>query len=68
MEEPKNTEAVEIFIRRWQGREGGQERANYVSFLNKRAKFRSRRRANHFYNSARLTRQEGRVANVTNVG
>jgi hypothetical protein len=30
----KNTEAVETFIRRWQGREGGQERANYVSFLN----------------------------------
>jgi hypothetical protein len=29
-----NTEAVEAFIRRWQGREGGQERANYVSFLN----------------------------------
>jgi len=34
MEESKNTEAVETFIRRWQGREGGQERANYVSFLN----------------------------------
>jgi hypothetical protein len=34
MEEAKNTEAVEAFIRRWQGREGGQERANYVSFLN----------------------------------
>lgn len=31
MGETKNTEA---FIRRWQGREGGQERANYVSFLN----------------------------------
>lgn len=29
-----NNEAVEAFIRRWQGREGGQERANYVSFLN----------------------------------
>jgi hypothetical protein len=29
-----NIEAVETFIRRWQGREGGQERANYVSFLN----------------------------------
>jgi hypothetical protein len=28
------TKAVEAFIRRWQGREGGQERANYVSFLN----------------------------------
>ncbi len=27
-------EAVEKFIARWQGREGGQERANYVSFLN----------------------------------
>jgi hypothetical protein len=24
---------VEVFIARWQGREGGQERANYVSFL-----------------------------------
>jgi hypothetical protein len=34
MGEVKNTEAVETFIRRWQGREGGQERANYVSFLN----------------------------------
>ena len=34
MGEIKNTEAVEAFIRRWQGREGGQERANYVSFLN----------------------------------
>src|SRR3954464_11854978 len=34
MTETKNTEAVETFIRRWQGREGGQERANYVSFLN----------------------------------
>jgi hypothetical protein len=34
MGEVKNTEAVEAFIRRWQGREGGQERANYVSFLN----------------------------------
>ena len=30
----ESTEAVETFIRRWQGREGGQERANYVSFLN----------------------------------
>jgi hypothetical protein len=28
------SEAVEKFIARWQGREGGQERANYVSFLN----------------------------------
>src|SRR5882757_5810044 len=27
-----------------------------------------RRRANHFYNSARLTRQEGRIMIVTNVG
>jgi hypothetical protein len=26
--------AVEKFILRWQGRESGQERANYVSFLN----------------------------------
>lgn len=34
MGETKNTEAVEAFIRRWQGREGGQQRANYVSFLN----------------------------------
>jgi hypothetical protein len=34
MGETKNTEAVEAFIKRWQGREGGQERANYVSFLN----------------------------------
>jgi restriction-modification enzyme MmeI-like protein len=34
MGERKSTEAVEAFIRRWQGREGGQERANYVSFLN----------------------------------
>jgi hypothetical protein len=33
MEETKKIEAVETFIRRWQGREGGQERANYVSFL-----------------------------------
>jgi hypothetical protein len=33
MGESKNTEAIEAFIRRWQGREGGQERANYVSFL-----------------------------------
>jgi hypothetical protein len=32
--ETKSTEAVQTFIRRWQGREGGQERANYVSFLN----------------------------------
>ena len=28
------TTNIEPFIRRWQGREGGQERANYVSFLN----------------------------------
>jgi hypothetical protein len=34
MGETKSTEAIETFIRRWQGREGGQERANYVSFLN----------------------------------
>jgi len=25
---------IERFIARWQGREGGQERANYVLFLN----------------------------------
>jgi hypothetical protein len=25
---------IEAFIARWQGREGGQERANYVTFLN----------------------------------
>ncbi|MBB3971778.1 hypothetical protein [Hansschlegelia beijingensis] len=25
--------AVEAFIQRWQGREGGQERANYALFL-----------------------------------
>jgi hypothetical protein len=34
MEEAKNNGAMEAFIKRWQGREGGQERANYVSFLN----------------------------------
>jgi hypothetical protein len=34
MGETKSSEAVEMFIKRWQGREGGQERANYVSFLN----------------------------------
>jgi hypothetical protein len=34
MGETKDSNAVEAFIRRWQGREGGQERANYVSFLN----------------------------------
>src|ERR1700736_1783411 len=34
MEETKNIEVIEVFIGRWQGREGGQERANYVSFLN----------------------------------
>src|SRR6202171_2528684 len=34
MGEAKNTEAVELFIKRWQGREGDHERANYVSFLN----------------------------------
>lgn len=28
------TAAVEAFITRWQGREGGQERANYAMFLN----------------------------------
>jgi hypothetical protein len=25
---------MEAFIKRWQGRDGGQERANYFSFLN----------------------------------
>jgi hypothetical protein len=30
--------------------------------------FRLSRRANHYYNSARLTRQEGRIAIVTNAG
>src|SRR5260370_23105697 len=34
MGETQNIEAVEVFIGRWQGLEGGQERANYVSFLN----------------------------------
>src|ERR1700682_3475725 len=34
MGEAKNTEAVELFIKRWQGREGDHERANYASFLN----------------------------------
>src|SRR5260370_39640994 len=34
MEETKNIEVIEVFIGRWQGLEGGQERANYVSFLN----------------------------------
>src|ERR1700730_12717474 len=34
MEETKNIEVIEVFIGRWQGREGGPERANYVSFLN----------------------------------
>lgn len=33
-EQANKNEAVEKFITRWQGREGGQERANYVSFLN----------------------------------
>lgn len=28
------SEPIDKFIARWQGREGGQERANYVSFLN----------------------------------
>jgi len=27
-------QAIELLISRWQGREGGQERANYVMFLN----------------------------------
>jgi hypothetical protein len=34
MGDAKNSEALEAFIRRWQGREGGQERANYALFLN----------------------------------
>jgi hypothetical protein len=34
MGEATNTTAVEAFIQRWQGREGGQERANYISCLN----------------------------------
>src|ERR1700716_2280616 len=34
MEEAKNNGAMEAFIKRWQEREGGQERANYVSFIN----------------------------------
>jgi hypothetical protein len=29
----KSTEKVEAFVARWQGQEGGQERANYSSFL-----------------------------------
>jgi len=29
----KLAKEVDAFIRRWQGREGSQERANYVSFL-----------------------------------
>jgi hypothetical protein len=34
MGEVESKEAIEAFIRRWQGREGGQERANYGLFLN----------------------------------
>ncbi|MGE5327242.1 MAG: type IIL restriction-modification enzyme MmeI [Deltaproteobacteria bacterium] len=34
MGESVNRELLDKFIARWQGREGGQERANYVSFLN----------------------------------
>jgi hypothetical protein len=34
MGQTTNTDAIESLIRRWQCREGGQERANYVSFLN----------------------------------
>ena len=30
---PSSQHSIEAFIARWQGREGGQERANYVSFL-----------------------------------
>jgi hypothetical protein len=29
----KSTEKVEAFVARWQGQEGGQERANYSLFL-----------------------------------
>jgi len=29
----KTCQEVDAFIRRWQGREGGRKRANYVSFL-----------------------------------
>ena len=36
--------------------------------MTRRAKFRLTRRANHFYKSARLTRQEGRIAIVTKRG
>ena len=36
--------------------------------LTRRAKFRLTRRANHFYKFARLTRQQGRIAIVTNAG
>jgi hypothetical protein len=30
---PSPTDRIEAFIARWQGREGGQERANYAMFL-----------------------------------
>ncbi|MEA2754538.1 MAG: hypothetical protein QOJ54_827, partial [Aliidongia sp.] len=30
---PPPTDRIEAFIARWQGREGGQERANYAMFL-----------------------------------
>jgi hypothetical protein len=36
--------------------------------LTRRARFRLTRRANHFYKFARLTRQQGRIAIVTNAG
>jgi hypothetical protein len=36
--------------------------------LTRRAKFRLTRRANHFYKFARLTRQQGRIAIVTDAG
>jgi hypothetical protein len=36
--------------------------------ITRRAKFRLTRRANQFYRLARLTRQEGRIAIVTNAG
>lgn len=33
MGQPEQTGAAEAFIARWQGQEGGQERANYALFL-----------------------------------
>jgi hypothetical protein len=29
----KSTKEIDVFIKRWQGQEGGQERANYALFL-----------------------------------